>query len=224
VREETTAKELLDEMLASGLLPDDDEGLLWAAAVGATHRFWRNTVVEEWHSEPWGLDDGEMMRTNAATVKLIRSQVSVRGVNWRLVAGLVTADDRRLPNGRTLYEYAGDRLHDLRDEALAAADVLASIQEEVGSRAALQCAAAQIYGSRWHGMAQWTSIVDEFCAAVDDPSHSHWLGEFPEQPRPGDIKTTADLRRLLLAGPDTLSEKAANWCIQAGLTYIRPGS
>ncbi|MQA35282.1 hypothetical protein [Modestobacter roseus] len=202
-----------------------DQQFRWAAAVGAVQVLIRRSdgdVWESWHSQPWGLDDGEMMRANAAMTRLVHQHVDLAGTDWPAVGAALTDPDRRLPDGRTLAEYAGRRrlpaLH--RDVAGNAAD-LQRRQDALGPRVSLLRLASltALWGDRWYGMPVWPRIVEEFCAAADDPAHPHWHGT-PPPPRPAAITDAARLRDLLLAGPDHLDAESAAWCITAHLPYL----
>jgi hypothetical protein len=65
-------------------------------------------------------------------------------------------------------------------------------------------------------------MVRAFCRAVDDPADPHWRVRplAAHRPRPASIADTAQLRRLLLAGPDRLDADAAAWCVHAGIGYV----
>lgn len=213
---------MLELLVSSGSLPADDEGLLTYAAIGAAHRFWRNTEVEDWHAQPWFLSDGEMMRNNSAAVKLIRPQLSLDGTDWKSIAAQVTAGTRLLCDGRTLAAAVGQpRLRRLRRHAAGEAESLENWQDDDGPRQALLAAAVHAVGTRWHGAITWAANVEKFCAAVDDPTHSHWAHQPLPAGRPADTADTARLKALLLAGPDLLSAEAAEWCAaRAMIGYI----
>lgn len=59
-------------------LPVADLGsLLGLAAVGLTLKVWRNSPLEDAHADPNSpLTDAEMMRTNAATTRLVRETLT----------------------------------------------------------------------------------------------------------------------------------------------------
>jgi hypothetical protein len=216
----------IEEMLRHASVdPADPDALLWATAVGVTNVLWRNSPLEDWHAGPHSLiSDGEMMRANAATVRMIRQRLAMAGTDWSGLADAVTDAGRVLPDGRTLRQLAGRRLPALRRHAVRHAEVYARMQDADGARAALMLAAAQgvFHGSRWHGMPRWPNVVQAFCRAVDNPADPHWqvrpLAE--HRPRPACITDTAELRRLLLAGPDRMDADAAAWCVHAGIGYV----
>ena len=211
---------------AQGIRGDNIEALLWPAAVGATQLLWRNTAVEDWHAEADGLDDGEMMRTNAATVRLVRDLLAA-GKPWRKVADAATSPDRVLPDGRTLestpkrdcFGFAGRRW--LR----AACSPVSRRPSTAGHRSLWlppsPCGAA---ATGTAGMPSWPARVDAFCRAIQDPRDPHWELMPLERigPRPAQIQDVGDLRAKLLDGPDQLSAESAGWCIRAMLGYVRP--
>jgi hypothetical protein len=161
-------------LIQLGVDPDDDAALRWAVAVRAAHLLWRNTVLEDWHAAG-RLHDGEMMRNNSAVVKLIRFYLDPEGTDWDQVAAVVTAADRPLADGRTLGEVGAPDLAALRSAAAAAAANLLDMQHELGVQAVwLRLAASPgLSGNQWHGMPAWPGIVEDFCAAVADPTHEH---------------------------------------------------
>lgn len=208
---------------ARGIPVDDPAGLLWPAAVGATQIVWRNTVIEDWHASPGGLPDGEMLRANAATVRVVHDALSA-GASWREAADAVTAKDRLLPDGRTLGAYAGKRLPALRREALGQARMLDDVEAAIDRRAALLFAVTftMLSGSDWHGMPVWPARVEAFCRSVEDPDDAHWgvHSLASTGPRPEQIADVDTLRDLLLDGPDRLTAAAAAWCITAMLGFV----
>ena len=213
-----------DALRSGGIDPDDSAALRRVASIGLTVLMLRNTVWEEWHGEDWGLSDGEMMRSNSATVELVKSRLTVNDVDWAALSDAITNPERLLPDGRTLREYAGSKLRTLRGEAAAVARGCAAIEADSETRTALLCcgATALMFGSAWHGMPGWPKRVEKFCIVVDDPSDEHWhhLPLRDVGPRPDDIAVTEDLRRLLLDGPHLLSAAAAAWCVRAAIGYV----
>jgi len=221
----TVAAQAEGVLRPAGVDPADTDALLWAAAVGVAHELWRNSPLEDWHAGPDSvISDGEMMRANAATVRLIRQRLTMAGTDWSGLAEAVTDTGRVLPDGRSLRQLAGRRLPALRSHAARHAAVYARMQDAGGSRAVLLLAAAQgvFHGRRWHGMPRWPRMVRAFCRAVDDPTDPHWRVRplAAHRPRPASIADTAQLRRLLLAGPDRLDADAAAWCVHAGIGYV----
>ncbi|WP_345201578.1 hypothetical protein [Fodinibacter luteus] len=212
------------ELEKSGVSLDADAGLLWAAAVGATQRMWRNTTLEDWHAGSSGLPDGEMMRANAATVRLAHELLASESP-WEVVAAAVTDPERRLPDGRALVECVDLDLADLRLSAEVAGELLAEVEANAGRRAARVLAACPTLwsGGDWHGMPTWPRRVNEFCRAVQHPEDSHWSVQALEDvgPRPKEISDIDELRRVLLAGPDRMTAEAADWCVRAGIRHVR---
>lgn len=219
------AEDLLRRMGVAG-----DEALSWATAVGAVQLMVRRSNDghwEDWHSEKSGLSDGEMMRSNAAMTRLVHDQINLRGTNWVHIAELLTHPERKIPDGRTLVTYTGTRrLRDLQESVHATGEYLDDLQATLGARATATLIASMtgIWGKRWHGMPEWPRIVGTFVAAVSDPLHPHWPGVANHaalEVRPPLISDPAELRTLLLAGPDHLDAESAAWCIQALLPYVR---
>jgi hypothetical protein len=194
------------------------------ASIGLAHDFWRNTEVEDWHASRWGLHDGEMMRNNSIVVKLIRQML----LDERAlvdIAYAVTDPQRRLADGRTLQQYAGKRLMNLRRDVLRKALYYGSLELAYGRDIVLDWKTNPLFSNDdWHGTKLWVHKVGAFCRQVDNPDDPRWdlykeKGWWPLDPRPADIVDTDELRRLLLEGPELLSEEAAQWCVSAGLEY-----
>ena len=210
----------------AGVAPADVDALLWAAAVGVAHELWRDSPLEDWHAGPDSvISDGQMMRANAATVRLIRHHLALAGTDWSGLAQAVTDAGRVLPDGRSVRQLAGRWLAALRRHAAGQAEVYARIQDAAGPRAALLLAAAQgvLHGSRWHGMPRWPQVVQAFCRAVDDPADPHWRVRplTQRRPRPASIADTAVLRRLLLEGPDPVGRRRGG-LVRARRHRLRP--
>jgi hypothetical protein len=75
----------VDEMVLRGACvqlgfdPDDGERVKDLAAVAVTRLAWRDSPVEDWHSIRFRrIGDGEMMRANAATTRLVREILADR--------------------------------------------------------------------------------------------------------------------------------------------------
>jgi hypothetical protein len=132
-----------------GFDPDQLGAVVDLAAVGMVLHVWRNSPVEDWHSGPSPLHDGDMLRINARTTWKVRQimqrwvantgldshgpadqldaveQALVDGLFPRLFEWMVNPA-RRLPTGQTLAELAvandGDlaEFEDHADRALGA--------------------------------------------------------------------------------------------------------
>ncbi|MFE7404841.1 hypothetical protein [Isoptericola sp. NPDC057559] len=218
----------------------DDDALLWLAATHITLALWRNTPVEDWHAGTSPLPDGTMMRINAATTRLVRSMLSFDHIDWVAVGLAIVNPSRGLPTGQSVLELGlachnpDDPVHedDPRDDvAEMAQDAIAwgracrLHEHEFGLRTVIECLCA--FDNGWFGAPAWGRIVDRFVAAADDREHVHWRAHrdkpwFDEwfTNRPAEIADTTELRRLLLAGPDLLSDDAAEWCVDGAIGYV----
>nr|WP_202523955.1 hypothetical protein [Kitasatospora sp. SID7827] len=218
----------------------DDDALLWLAATRITLAVWRNTPVENWHAGTSPLHDGTMMRINVATTRLVRSMLSFDHVDWIAVGLAVVDPSRVLPTGQSVLELglachnADDPAHqvDPREELAEMAQVAISWgrtyrlhEKEFGLRTLIEFFCA--YDNGWFGAPSWGRVVDRFLTAADDRENAHWsvhrdkpwFDEWSTN-RPADIADSTELRRLLLAGPDLLSEEAAEWCVEGSIGYV----
>jgi hypothetical protein len=221
----------------------DDDALLWLAATTITLGLWRNTAIENWHVGRSPLHDGTMMRINSATTRMVRSMLSFERVDWVALALAVVNPARVLPTGLTVLD-TGRACHNPADPAHSddpqedlasmAADAVQwgrtqrVLEREFDLRTLVRSRCAHDNG--WFGTPSWPRRVERFCEAVDDQGHSQWnafrgKSWFDEwfTCRPASISETAELRRLLLAGPDLLPEDAAEWCVDAGIGFVCGG-
>ena len=198
-----------------GIAAEDSEELPWAAAVGAAQDMWRNTALEEAHAEG-RIDDAQLLRANAATVKCARMRLSAGGTNWVLVARVVSSGARVLPGDRPLRELLGPHLEHVQQDASRAAHRLTTVQRAHGAVTALQVAAVLAFFScaRWHGMPRWPGVVAGFCAAVEDPADPHW--EVLDREGGDGLASLGDARRT-----SRTSNRSAS-CRSLALTRFRP--
>lgn len=218
----------------------DDDALLWLAATRITLALWRNTPVENWHAGRSPLHDGTMMRINAATTRLVRSMLSFDHVDWVAVGLAVVDPSRVLPTGQSVLDLGlachnpddpaheddpRDDLAEMAQDAIGWGRAYRLHEQEFGLRTLIEFFCA--FDNGWFGAPSWGRIVDRFVAAVGDREHGHWRLHRDEPwfdewftSRPADIADNAELRRLLLAGPDLLSEAAADWCVEGAIRYV----
>lgn len=227
-------EELLE--LAGGMLDESD--LMDLVAVGITRIAWRDSRVEDWHRDPaHALGEGDMMRANAVTCRLVSQLLlsyldlleSEVGANLvlALVCDTISDPQRTLPDGRTLSELAGSEaeLASLRRHTEACAWRWATLVSLCGSRQIIlglaYLGAARC--RRWWLMPWWPVRVHNFVARLHEaPSYGdpHLDGYVASLQRPPDIEDDETLTRLLLDGPDTLSCQAAKYCLAAGLNDL----
>ncbi|MFG2698017.1 hypothetical protein [Kitasatospora sp. NPDC048407] len=218
----------------------DDDALLWLAATRITLALWRNTPVENWHAGKSPLHDGTMMRINAATTRIVRSMLSFDHVDWIAVGLAIVNPSRVLPTGQSVLEigltchnpddpaHEADPREDLAEMAQGAVSWGRRYrlhEKEFGLRTLIESLSA--FDNGWFGAPSWGRIVDRFLTAVDDRENAHWRIHRDEPwfdewftNRPTDIADTTEFRRLLHAGPDLLSEEAAEWCVEGAIGYI----
>lgn len=218
----------------------DDDALLWLAATRITLSLWRNTPVENWHAGKSPLHDGTMMRINAATTRIVRSMLTFDHVDWIAVGLAIVNPSRVLPTGQSVLELGlachnpDDPAHDVDPREELAEMAQGAIgwgrtyrlrEKEFGLRTLIEFFCA--FDNGWFGAPSWGRIVDRFLTAVDDRENAHWHMHRDEPwfdewftNRPADIADTTEFRRLLHAGPDLLSEEAAEWCVEGGIGYV----
>lgn len=218
----------------------DDDALLWLAATRITLALWRNTPVENWHAGKSPLHDGTMMRINAATTRIVRSMLSFDHVDWIAVGLAIVDPSRVLPTGQSVLElglachnpddpaHSADPREDLAEmaqDAIAWGRTYRLREKEFGLRTLIEFFCA--FDNGWFGSPSWGRIVDRFLTAVDDRENAHWRLHRDEPwfeewftNRPADIANTTEFRRLLHAGPDLLSEEAAEWCVEGAIRYV----
>ncbi|MDW4900301.1 hypothetical protein RB625_17970 [Streptomyces californicus] len=218
----------------------DDDALLWLAATRITLALWRNTPVENWHAGKSPLHDGTMMRINAATTRIVRSMLSFDHVDWIAVGLAIVDPSRVLPTGQSVLElglachnpddpaHSADPREDLAEmaqDAIAWGRTYRLREKEFGLRTLIEFFCA--FDNGWFGSPSWGRIVDRFLKAVDDRENAHWRLHRDEPwfekwftNRPADIANTTEFRRLLHAGPDLLSEEAAEWCVEGAIRYV----
>jgi len=80
-REQALVRAMLQ--LQVGIDPDDPGSVLDLTALGFVNNAWRNSPVEDWHSEG-RLDDGDMLRINAHTSWRVREIIR----RWRREQGI----------------------------------------------------------------------------------------------------------------------------------------
>jgi hypothetical protein len=215
-----------------GVALDHGPQLVNLAAVAVTRLVWRDSPVEDWHAVPASrVSDGEMMRTNVATTRLVRSMIG-RLEDWAIgqrdaarimedAVLAVVAPSRRLPDGRTIAELAPDgrQLLLLEEHASGLASLWGRRFRECGVRevlSVLACCAAR-WCWRWWLSPTWPAVVDAFLGQVSTAVHGLTT--------PEEMRGEHGLKRLvevLLAGPDRLSPEAASWVVRAGLGHLLP--
>lgn len=231
-----------------GVDPDGLGPILGLAAVGIVNSAWRNSPVEDWHSQG-RLHDGDMLRINAHSSWRVREIVrrwrhDLRlaphfrveqcdvldhgAVEWlaaRIWRWLVNPT-RHLPTGGTLAELAGSDLNEYRDHADEAMGGFATTAEEHGVRYAFWRAAGHggLACRHWWGTPSWPGLVDRFMHALDSPDDPHWRDGAHWQALAGAAPTQAvdraGLRRLLMRRPWTLDSDTAQWVVDAGIGFL----
>jgi hypothetical protein len=70
--------------------------------------------------------------------------------------------------------------------------------------------------------------VTEFLARLEDPPHAHWGKDGDRHARlptqPAEVADRRQLRMLLLDAPEALSDEGAEFCVEAGIGFIRSRS
>ena len=203
-------------------------------AVAMTRLAWRDGPVEDWHAYPYGrISNGEMMRANAATTRLVRETLDDLGpkvvVGNRVseadevfaAVGRALADSRRrLPDGRTVAELAPDaaQLAAFERHVWMFCTRWSGVAGEYGASEtmALLAVYAGRYCWRWWLAPKWPVVVDEFMRRWHN-AMTNRLGDIGRRDTSG-----GDLGDLLLAGPDRLTASAAAHCLRLGLGCLLP--
>jgi len=134
--------------------------------------------------------------------------------------------NRVLPDGRTVRQLAGQDLDDLVDHMDRTLGGIAADADRRGLDFAMQRTAAHggLACAHWWGTPWWADIVTEFLARLEDPHHPHWgkdrdwYARLP--PQPAEVADRRQLRTLLLDEPEALSDKGAEFCVEAGIGFI----
>lgn len=213
----------VDDLLeAMGVDASDDSSVLDLAAVGATKLLWRNSPLEDWHSQGWRhIRDADMLRGNVATTRVVRRALGHHLDDLAELGRIVARPDRKLPDGRSVADLAATDadLRDLRRHVNRAADrwtALAERHELAGVRAVLAC--VQGYQrDLWWLTPWWPNHVDEFIQRIENTSQRpDWV---PKEVVDALAADAEGLRAVLLDGPDKLSRTAAHLCVAAGLGH-----
>jgi len=227
-----------------GVDPDSHQSVVDLAAVGVTRFAWRDSPVEAWHrsADVGRIRQGEMMRLNAATTRLVRGVIAAhtpavlrsadarsalcRGTSrlFDAVNQAMASPDRRLPGGRTLAEMArGMGGQDpLNAHVRACCDYWSelAIQYDVATVLLMLATAGAGKCRNWWLAPHWRHRVDDFIRRLENPAHWKNPGVFDaiaRLPRPPDATATDQLRKRLRAGPDLVSAAAADYCLRCGL-------
>lgn len=213
---------VVDLLKAMGVDASDDSAVLDLAAVGATKLLWRDSPLEDWHSQGWrDIRDADMLRGNVATTRVVRRALGQHLDDLAELGRIVARPERKLPDGRSVAELAVTEadMRDLRrhvNRAAARWTALAEQHEPAGVRAMLAC--VQGYQrDLWWLTPWWPNHVDEFIQRIEDTSRRpDWV---PENVIDALAASAEELRAVLLDGPDKLSRTAAQRCVAAGLGH-----
>lgn len=148
---------------------------------------------------------------------------------FEVIQVMLTAPDRRLPDGRQMQELAptpeelatyGDHIHALHRRWMRIAD-----HEGASAVLLLLASYAAVSCRRWWLGLDWPYLVTEFLARLKNPARwgnpaliAHARGLVP----PAQAIDPDDLRAALLAGPDHLDADTARYCLRAGIGNLLP--
>lgn len=224
-----------------GFDPAERHWLVDLTAVAMTRVAWRDSPVEDWHALG-RMPNPDMMRANAVMTRRLRDVLELqvpkppvgylpRAEAERMLTSVhaaLTDPDRRLPDGRTLLEFASGRGawaqfdQHVRDCCGRWREVLA--ESDLSTALLLFGCIGARYCSRWWLTPGWPLIVEEFVRRLADPTR--WPGDFwgPRVQRLGPPPEFAGgrLRELLLEGPDRLTAATARHCLSTGLGDLFP--
>jgi hypothetical protein len=147
-------------------------------AVAITRLAWRSSQVEDWQSiRHQRIDDGEIMRANAATTRLVREILADRaqpqGDLFGQVSRILTDPDRVLPDGRRLTDFAPSMTELASYQAHV--DTCCTGWTEAVARTGLidvftllACRAAT-FNWHWWLSTGWPQLVNAFIQRLDQP-------------------------------------------------------
>jgi len=208
-------------------------------AVAIARLAWRDGPVENWH-RVCRISNSEMMRANAATTRLLRDVLATARVGvgagdavgqvgemFGAVARVLADPQRRLPDGRTLAELAGDavQLGAFQRNVRMFCTRWNTVADRYGASETMALLA--IYAGRWCWRwwlaPGWLNVVDEYIRRLDDPTRwvepaMTWHVATAGAPDLGGVV----LRARLLVGPDQLTAADAAQCFWTGLGGLRP--
>ncbi|TXR55501.1 hypothetical protein [Quadrisphaera setariae] len=220
----------LREAAAQLGLDVEDRPVLEAwAAIGATHLYWRNTALEDWHAGPDSrISDAEMFRINVSTTRIFRT--ALRGVadidalEQGLEGALAVAFHplRVLPGGRNLLDLGAEETEDFIDVAEVRVAGLIDIADEHGVDTALLAVAldGRLSCHHWWGSPLWPGVVDVVMRRLGDPDDDCWQ-RLQGRPVPAEVHRAQRLRWLLLDSPDALAIETVDFLIhQLGIGFI----
>lgn len=157
---------------------DDRNLVLDLAAVGATRIAWRIGPVKDWHSEPGSrIDQVELARATVSVTRDIRTTIGKAqgrppvSQAFARIADEIADLDRRLPDGRSVGEFAPDANERRRfvEFVRSAERRWAGLASVLGADAVLQMLACSAgwRARHWWGTPWWPARVDRFVDHVD---------------------------------------------------------
>jgi hypothetical protein len=178
----------------------------WLASIAVAERAWRNTVVEDAHagSGLGRISDGEMFAANVGVTRLVHSQYRPAGTDWTALFDVLT-DPTRAVGASTVAGLLGSLYHEWVNEADAALDSLAAIEELRGPRWAHLALVLGAAHSGWWGTPWWPDMVAAFVAEI--------TGIVPQG------VSSEGLHDALLSAPDALPIEVLEWSIDHGVGF-----
>jgi hypothetical protein len=222
---------LLPELELGGIrivdyLPLDADQECWLAAIGIVLVSWRNGPFEDVHagSGVGAIDDGEMLRSNAALVRGVSAELAAtEDLRASLLATrrLIVDPKRRLPDGRSVQEVCGPLYKNVVRHAngVVAGIVYRLRGNESGDVRRFLVANGVISGWSWHGTPWWPRFVEGFVGSLSTAEMRERAQRIKVEP---EIRDPTELRCALIAGPDTLPPDTAYWCVAMGLAFAKP--
>ncbi|TMR96126.1 hypothetical protein [Nonomuraea basaltis] len=199
--------------LTVGVDPDEEPALVSAAAVGLVLDAWRNSPLEDIHSEDNGPSDGEMFAQSVYLYRKAKTALTAaRKGNLRpmfALEGMITNPQRRWAGGSSFtLASTGADLAAFHEHVESRLWYVRSVIEEEGWRAALlRKAFSAVSASHHYGMPKWPHLVDGAMIR---------LAAFESELLPEPLKDQEAARTALREEPDRLGIDALEWLIARG--------
>ena len=207
-----------------GIDPSDTATLLDLAAMALAHHAWRNTAIEDAHSQG-AIDDADQIVSNIDAWRIVRSRSGDHPSWWTPYppeTAKALADAHRIVAGRTLTSRlrgTGVRTRDLRQDIGRRLWARSSLVSALGGSAALPLFALSgaVTCDHWFGTPWWPGRCALFWQTLPAAAaHDH-----PQVAAARRLLADPRLLERVVAAPDVLDHQTRNDLILTGLRYVR---